>query len=49
VWKRGEPPLDRETVNALIERIMRIDAKLDEVLALLREDEDGEEEEEVDG
>jgi hypothetical protein len=40
----GEEPLDWETTNDLIRLLMRIDAKLDEILDLLEED-DGEEEE----
>jgi hypothetical protein len=32
----------RETLNGIIEALMRIDAKLDEVLLELREGEDGE-------
>ena len=41
LWKREEQPLDREEVNALMRYLMGMDAKLDEILALLREEEDG--------
>jgi hypothetical protein len=37
-------PLDDETVSGLIRILMRIEAKLDDILALLGEDDDGEEE-----
>ena len=36
--------LDAETLNDLIRILMRIEAKLEDVLALLKEDEDEEEE-----
>jgi hypothetical protein len=44
VWRRHEPPLDRETVNGIIEMLMRIDAKLERVILYL-EDGDAEEDE----
>jgi hypothetical protein len=45
VWRRGEESLDNdEIVSGIARMVMGIDAKLDEVLALL-EDEDGEAEE----
>jgi hypothetical protein len=44
VWRRQELPLDRETVNGIIELLMRIDAKLDRVIDDL-EDGDAEEDE----
>ena len=37
-------PLDDETVSGLIRILMRIEAKLDHILALLGEEDDGEEE-----
>ena len=43
-WWRSEPVLDAETLNDLIRILMRIEAKLDDVLELLQEDENGEEE-----
>lgn len=43
-WWRREPVLDAETLNGLIRILMRIEAKLDDVLTLLQEDDDGEEE-----
>lgn len=44
-WWRTELVLDAETLNGLIRILMRIEAKLDEVLEILQEDEeDGEEE-----
>jgi hypothetical protein len=42
VWRRREQPLDAETVNGIIEALVRIDAKLDEVLLQLRGEDDGE-------
>jgi hypothetical protein len=42
MWRRREEPLDAETLNGIIEALMRIDAKLDEVLLELREGDDGE-------
>jgi hypothetical protein len=44
VWWRRETVLDNETLNDLIRILMRIEAKLDDVLALLQEDDDAEEE-----
>jgi hypothetical protein len=47
-WRRDrepDPELDRQTVDDIIRILMRIDAKLDEVLATIQEDDDGEEEE----
>jgi hypothetical protein len=35
VWRRSEPPLDRETINGIIVMLMQIDAKLDRVIELL--------------
>ncbi len=43
-WWRSDPVLDAETLNDLIRILMRIEAKLDDVLELLQEDENGEEE-----
>jgi hypothetical protein len=38
-WRRpGEPLLDREEVNAIFRYLMQMDAKLDEILELLDED-----------
>jgi hypothetical protein len=42
VFRRREPPLDREVVNLVFLMLARIDGKLDDVLDLLGED-DGEE------
>jgi hypothetical protein len=44
VWRRPEPPLDRETVDGIIRKLMEIDEKLTRVLVALEVD-DGEEEE----
>ena len=48
--KRRNPelPLTWDDVNALVAALMRIGAQLDEVLAILKEENDGEEEEEPD-
>jgi hypothetical protein len=44
VWRRRrEQPHDEETVSGLIRALMRIEAKLDEVLWRLREDDEEEE------
>ena len=43
-WKRPEQVLDAETLNDLIRILMRIEAKLEDVLELSREDDDEEEE-----
>jgi hypothetical protein len=40
VWRRTEPPLDRETVDGIIRMLMALDAKLDRLLEE-REDDDG--------
>jgi hypothetical protein len=40
MWRRREPPLDRETINGIIRKLMSIDAKLDRVLRHLEEDDD---------
>ena len=37
-WRRPEQPLDREEVNAIFRFLMEMDAKLDEILELLDED-----------
>jgi hypothetical protein len=37
VWRREEPPLDRQTVDGIIRMLMEINAKLD---FLLGEEED---------
>jgi hypothetical protein len=37
VWRRPDPPLDRETVDGIIRMLMEINAKLD---ILLGEEED---------
>lgn len=44
VWRRPDPPLDRETVDGIIWKLMEIDEKLRRVLIAL-EVEDAEEEE----
>ena len=38
MWRRREPPLDRQTVDGIIRMLMDINAKLDLLLGL--EDED---------
>jgi hypothetical protein len=38
-----EPPLDRQTVDDMIQLLMRIDARLEELLLLFLEDDDDEE------
>ena len=38
--RRTEPALTRQELYAIIEMVMRIDAKTDEILRLLREDDD---------
>jgi hypothetical protein len=43
VWWKRESVLDEELLRGLVTAVMRIDAKLDEVLQLLR----GEDEEEL--
>ncbi len=45
MFTRRELPLEREEVVGIIVALMRIDAKLDEVLARMGDDEDGEAEE----
>jgi hypothetical protein len=42
VWRRGEPVLDRETVDGIIRMLMDINAKLER---LLEEEDDGREDE----
>jgi hypothetical protein len=44
VWWRRETVFDNETLNDLIRILMRIEAKLDDVLTLLQEEDDAEEE-----
>jgi hypothetical protein len=44
VWRRKESPLDRETVDGIIRKLMEIDAKLDRLLEY-QEDDDAEEDE----
>jgi hypothetical protein len=44
----NEPPLTWSDVNAIVEALMRIDAKLDEILAILGDDGDEETEEQAD-
>ena len=46
MWRRPEPPLDRETVNGIIMKLMDIDEKLIRVLTHLQEDEGDAEEDE---
>ena len=46
-WRRPDPVLDAETLNDPIRILMCIEAKLEDVLELSREDDD--EEEEADG
>jgi hypothetical protein len=41
----SEPPLEWDDESALILALMRIEARLDELLNLLAEEDDGEEEE----
>lgn len=46
MWRRQpepEPGLDWHTANELIDMIMGMDAKLDRILELLEEEDDGEE------
>jgi hypothetical protein len=44
VFRRpAEPEITREDVNLMMAYLMRLDAKVDEIKALLLEDEDGEE------
>jgi hypothetical protein len=38
-----EPPLDRQTVDAIIRLLMRIDARVEELLDLFGKDDDEEE------
>jgi len=45
--RRDQPAVDRETIQAALAFMMKMDAKLDDILDLLRE-EDGEEEEGTD-
>jgi hypothetical protein len=42
-WRHDEPAIDRETVQSTLAFMMKMDAKLDEILGLLK-DENGEEE-----
>jgi hypothetical protein len=42
MWRRASQPLDEATVNGLSWALMRIEAKLDEVLWRLREDDEEE-------
>ena len=44
VWRRRDQPLERADVNAMMKFLMGMDAKLDQILALLREEDDGGEE-----
>jgi hypothetical protein len=45
VWRRtAAEPVEQEHLVAIMKFLMGMDAKLDETLALLREDEDGGEE-----
>ena len=43
-WRRPEQVLDAETLNDLIRILMRIEARLEDVLEVLKEDDDEEEE-----
>ncbi len=43
-WRRSDQVLDAETLSGLIRILMRIEAKLEDVLELLKEDDDEEEE-----
>ncbi len=47
MWRRRdvEPPLTSSDVNAIVEALMRIDAKLEEILAILGDDDEEAEEE----
>jgi hypothetical protein len=38
MWRRPEPPLDNETVNSIIRKLMEMDTKLDRLLELQGED-----------
>jgi hypothetical protein len=39
VFRKGkEPPIERNDMNLVLEALMRLDAKLEEVLQLLREE-----------
>lgn len=43
MWRRREQPLDRQTVDGIIRKLMAIDAKLERILgALGLEEDDGE-------
>lgn len=47
MWRRPEPPLDRQTVDDIIGKLMDIDAKLDEILEYLGLIDDDEEEDDA--
>ena len=46
MWRRPEPPLDRETVDGIIRLLMSIDADVDRLVRELLED-DGQEEDDA--
>lgn len=46
-WRRPEPPLDRETVDDIIGKLMDIDWKLDRIIEYLGLGDDGEEEDDA--
>jgi hypothetical protein len=43
VWRRDEPPLDRDTVDGIIRKLMEIDQKLTRILEELNIDDEEEE------
>jgi uncharacterized protein YxjI len=43
VWRRDEPPLDRDTVDGIIRKLMEIDQKLNRILEELNIDDEEEE------
>jgi hypothetical protein len=43
VWRRDEPPLDRDTVDGIIRKLMEIDQKRNRILEELNIDDEEEE------
>jgi uncharacterized protein YxjI len=43
VWRRDEPPLDRDTVDGIMRKLMEIDQKLNRILEELNIDDEEEE------
>jgi hypothetical protein len=39
-WKREAPAMDWQTVNGIINKLITMDAKLDEILEYLRDDDE---------